>query len=201
MRKRPSEKPCEETYAYKREALAELERLSQASLIDLYYADESRVCLEPCVPYAWQFPDEDVFLPSMKSKGLNCLGLLSRNNKLLFTTTTGSITSAFVFDYLERLSLMLDKPTVIVLDNAPVHTAKLIQERRKVWEERGLTLFYLPPYSPQLNLIEILWRMLKYYWLNPEDYAEEQLLFYKVTLALAAVGSALNINFSDVALV
>lgn len=140
-------------------------------------------------------------MPSAKGKGLNCFGLLSRNNKLLFTTSTQSITSSFVFDYLERLSFSLEKPTVIVLDNASVHTAKLIREQRKVWEERGLTLFYLPAHSPQLNLIEILWKMLKYYWLRPEDYAEEQLLFYKVTLALAAVGNTLSINFSDVALV
>ena len=96
---------------------------------------------------------------------------------------------------------MLEKPTVIVLDNASVHTAKIIQKQRNVWEERGLILFYLPPYSPQLNLIEILWKMLKYYWLKPEDYAEEQLLFYKTTQALAAVGNTLNINFSDLALV
>lgn len=170
-------------------------------MIDLYYADESRVCLEPCVPYGWQFPDEEVFMPSAKGRGLSCFGLLSRTNKLLFTTTTGSITSRFVFDYLERLSFTLNKPTVIVLDNASVHIAKVIRERRKVWETRGLTLFYLPPYSPQLNRIEILWKMLKYYWLKPEDYVDEQHLFYTVTLALAVVGDTLNINFSDVALV
>jgi hypothetical protein len=60
----------------------------------------------------------------------------------------------------------------------------------------------LPPRnSPQLNLIELLWKMLKYYWLKPDDYAQEQLLFYKTTLALAAVGTSLNIHFSDVVLV
>ena len=167
----------------------------------MYYADASRVCLEPCVPYGWQFPDEDVFMPSAKGKGLNCFGLLTRTNKLMFSTTTQNINSTFVFEYLDRLSFMLEKPTVIVLDNASVHTAKIIQQQRNVWEERGLTLFYLPPHSPQLNLIEILWKMLKYYWLKPEDYAEEQLLFYKTTQALAAVGNTLNINFSDLALV
>lgn len=140
-------------------------------------------------------------MPSAKGKGLNCFGLLSRDNRLLFTTTTNSITSRFVFDYLEQLSFTLKKPTVIVLDNASVHTAKIIQEQRRIWEERGLTLFYLPPHSPQLNLIEILWKMLKYYWLEPEDYAEEQLLFYRTTQALAAVGNTLNIHFSDSALV
>jgi transposase len=175
--------------------------LSKATLIDLYYGDESRVCLEPCVPYGWQFPDEDVFMPSVKGKGLNCFGLLARDNRFYFKTTTHTITSHFIFDYLESFSLKLKKQTVIVLDNASVHTAKLIQDRRKVWEQRGLTLFYLPKHSPHLNIIEILWRMMKYLWLKPQDYADEQHLFYQVTLALAAVGSGLKIKFSEFILV
>jgi transposase len=165
-------------------------------LIDLYYADESRVCLQPCVPYGWQFPDEDAFMPSTQSNGLNCFGLLARDNRFHFKTTTSNVTSTFVFEYLEQFSFKLKKQTVIVLDNAPAHTAKCIQDQRKVWEDRGLTLFYLPKYSPHLNLIEILWRFLKYFWLTPKDYTEEDLLFYQVSLALAAVGTSLTINFS-----
>lgn len=175
--------------------------MSRASLIDLYYADESRVSLEPCVPYGWQFKDEDVFMPCAKGKGLNCFGLLARDNRFFFKTTTANITSRFVFDYLEQFSLTIKTMTVVVLDNASIHTAKLIQDRRQVWEERGLTLFYLPTYSPHLNIIETLWRMLKYLWLKPEDYTDEQGLFYQVTLALAALGSSLTINFSDFSLV
>ena len=45
---------------------------------------------------------------------------------------------------------------MVVLDNARVHTSKAFQERREAWEKRGLFIFYLPPYSPHLNLIEIL---------------------------------------------
>ena len=33
------------------------------------------------------------------------------------------------------------------------------------WVKRGLIIKYLPPYSPELNLIEILWRFMKYDWL------------------------------------
>jgi transposase len=153
--------------------------------------------MEPCVPYGWQFKDEDVFMPSAKGKSLNCFGLLSRNHRLHFRTTTAKVTSAFVLDQLEQLALSISKLTVIVLDNAPIHRAKKIQARRKVWETRGLFLFYLPPYSPHLNLIETLWRKLKYEWLQPEDYASEQHLFYATTQALAAVGRSIHINFSD----
>jgi hypothetical protein len=47
------------------ECLSELEHLSKLGLIDLYYGDESRVSMEPCVPYGWQFAGEDVFMPSI----------------------------------------------------------------------------------------------------------------------------------------
>ena len=52
------------------------------------------------------------------------------------------------------------------------------------------------PYSPHLNIIEILWHELKCRWLKPEDYSCVQGLFYQVTLALMAVGCSLKINFT-----
>ena len=33
------------------------------------------------------------------------------------------------------------------------------------WVKHGLMIKYLPPYSPELNLIERLWRFMKYYWI------------------------------------
>ncbi len=32
--------------------------------------------------------------------------------------------------------------------------------------EHRMQLFYLPPYSPELNMIEILWKQAKYHWRN-----------------------------------
>jgi hypothetical protein len=87
------------------ECLRELEQLSQSGLIDLYYGDESRVSLDPCVPYGWQFAGEEVFMPAAKGAGLNCFALLSRANDLIFETTRQRITSRFVIEQLERLSL------------------------------------------------------------------------------------------------
>jgi transposase len=56
------------------------------------------------------------------------------------------------------------RPTVIVLDNASVH-----HEIDHVTLDRGFIehkalLFYLPPYSSELNLIEIVWKHFKYHW-------------------------------------
>ncbi len=185
-----------EIYRHKREILGELEKLSENRLIDLYYADESRVSIEPCIPYGWQFADEEVFMPAVKGSGLNCLALMKRNNQCLVETTQETITGEFILEKFENFSLGLSKPTVIVLDNARIHTSKIIKERIEVWRQRGLYLFYLPRYSPHLNIVEILWRKLKYEWLSATDYQSKENLFYQIRLALTAVGNSLFIRFS-----
>ncbi len=83
--------------------LSELEKLSRLELIDLSYGDESRVSMEPCVPYGWQFASESVCMPSSTGVGLNCFALLSRANELLFETTCQRVTSEFIVEHLERL--------------------------------------------------------------------------------------------------
>lgn len=49
---------------------------------------------------------------------------------------------------------------VMILDNARIHHAKLLEPFLKEMERR-LELIYLPPYSPQLNVVEGLWKWLK----------------------------------------
>ena len=189
-------KELEEIYIHKREILGELETLAEKQSIDLYYADESRVSLEPCIPYGWQFPDEEVFMPTAKGSGLNCFALLSRTSQCLVKTSEQTFSAQFVLEQFETLSFNLRKLTVVVLDNARIHTSQIIKERIKIWQSRGLYLFYLPRYSPHLNIVEILWRKLKYEWLTPIDYQSKEHLFYQTILALKAVGHSLFIRFS-----
>lgn len=46
---------------------------------------------------------------------------------------------------------------------------------KKTVYERRLTLYFLPPYSPELNRIEILWRKIKYEWLDFRKHARVEL--------------------------
>ncbi len=39
-----------------------------------------------------------------------------------------------------------------------------MRDRCRQWQQQGLYLYYLPPYSPELNRIEILWKQAKYFW-------------------------------------
>ena len=100
-------------------------------------------------------------------------------------------------EQLEALSLQITGPTVVVLDNASVHTAGLIQRCRATWAARDLHLFFLPPYSPHLNIAETVWRHLKGGWLQAADYAQADDLAYATNRCLANFGKALTITFSD----
>jgi transposase len=48
------------------------------------------------------------------------------------------------------------------MDNASVHTSEAFAECLPRWKKKGLIIKYLSTYSPELNLIEILWRNIKY---------------------------------------
>jgi transposase len=190
-------KPNKEIYGLKKEVLGTFEKMSQVGLIDLYYGDESGVALQPNVPYGWQFADEEVSMPSAVCKGVNCFGLITRSTQPWVATTEEAITVQYIMEQIERFSLMLRKVTVVVLDNARIHTGKVLRARLDSWQTRGLFIFYLPTYSPHLNLAETVWRKLKYEWLTAGDYASKEHLRYGVKQALWAFGNSLRINFSD----
>lgn len=171
--------------------------MSEQGLLHLFYGDESHVCSEGYVPYGWQFADEEVFIPAQKGFRMNCWGLISRDNECHWATTPKNINAAFVWEKLDVLSFKVLVPTVVVLDNASVHTATIIQNSRAIWQQRGLYLFFLPPYCPHLNIAETLWRHLKGGWLAAEDYAQDDDLAYALNRCLANVGKSLKIKFSS----
>jgi transposase len=69
----------------------------------------------------------------------------------------------------------------------------VIAKRRS---QHGLIIKYLSPYSPELNLIEILWRRIKYTWLPFSAYACLNALSEALETILSHVGSEYQITFA-----
>jgi transposase len=86
-------------------------------------------------------------------------------------------------------------PTVVVMDNASIHTSEAFQEEIPKWEKKGLSIFYLPKYSPELNLIEILWRFMKYAWIEFWAYTSFAHLVQYVEEVIKNFGEQYKINF------
>lgn len=148
------------------------------------------------VPYGWQSKNENLAIAANHGQQINCFGLVSRKNEFFSKVTINSINADFMVDFFEDFSFKIRKQTAIVLDNARIHVAQKVKERLKYWRKRGLYIYYLPPYSPHLNIIERLWKELKARWLKPEDYASFDTLKYEACNCFNQVGVNLKINYS-----
>jgi transposase len=109
---------------------------------------------------------------------------------------TGSITSTVVITWIDEFCKTCQKPTVIVMDQASTHTSELFQAKKAEWEAQQVTIFSLPPYSPELNLIEILWRFIKYEWIEFSAYESWQSLNEYLDKVLKGFGKDYVINFA-----
>jgi len=189
-------KPDQELYNKKLKALKSLLKVEQIGWIDLLFGDETGFNLEPNIPYGWLEEGKQTSISSEHKHVGNVFGLLSINGNGSMHWCKKNINSKFIIKCLDQLAAKIHKPTVVVLDNASWHKSEEIKLKLPQWQKKNLFIFYLPPYSPQLNLIEIFWRKIKYEWLEPKDYILPLTLKNAVLNIFENYGTLFQINFS-----
>jgi transposase len=90
-----------------------------------------------------------------------------------------------------------DTNKIVIIDNASIHTSGRFIDRIPDWEKKGVIIKSLPTYCPELNIIEILWRFIKYYWLPFSAYLSFDDLSREVENILAKIGSEFKIDFAS----
>ena len=123
------------------------------------------------------------------------LGFMNKRNELEAYTIEGSVDSDVVIHCFNAFCQTIEGPTVVVVDNASIHTSEAFQEAIPTWEKQGLSVFYLPEYSPELSLIEILWRFMKYEWIEFWAYTDFASLIQYVEGVIKGFGDQYKINF------
>ncbi|MEN9918712.1 MAG: hypothetical protein RL662_1148, partial [Bacteroidota bacterium] len=63
------------------------------------------------------------------------------------------------------------------------------------WKQQDLLIYFLPPYCPELNLIEILWKQIKYYWLHFDAFSNFQNFKERLSNTLNQIGTKCQIKF------
>lgn len=175
--------------------LSELKEKDKRGEIDLRYLDETGLSLMPYIPYGWIEIGQEIILRSSKSKRINILGLMNRNLEIYYEIYSQAIDSKIVVEFLDSFSTNLKKNTVVVLDQASIHTSESILEKLGEWKQRKLEIFWLPTYSPKLNLIEILWKFIKYEWIEISAYESRNALIKYLKKVLNRLGTEYVINF------
>lgn len=196
LRRGIAKKPDEWELEVKLPLLKELEEKEKRGEIDLRYFDESGLTLVPYVPYGWQEKGERIELKSRLSKRINILGAMNRQNELYHEIHIKKIDSEVVISFLDNLAKQIKKTTVVLMDQASIHTSDKVLDKLPEWKQKNLEIVWLPTYSPQLNLIEILWKFIKYEWITIEAYENWKSLLNYLQKVLSTFGKEYVINFA-----
>ena len=201
------------TQASKAADLGTLQAFARAGRADLVYVDAAGFAPTCPVSYTWVAQGTRALAPyeAPQQRRVNVFGAYAPfgpqagdpRTGVVYTASTGKLTAEIFLDFLWRQvggmatplgevppGFARERPCCVVLDNGSVHTSRLVKAHRPALAAAGIQLFYLPTYSPHLNLIEALWRQIKYHELPVRSYTE-------LAALLAAVIQALERHVTD----
>lgn len=134
-------------------------REAQAGARTVYFVDASHFVLAPFLGFLWSVARIFLRAPSGRQR-FNVLGALDAvSHRLLTVTNDTYITAESVCALLDQIAAAGGAaPITAVLDNASYQRCARVTTRAAAL---GIELLFLPPYSPNLNLIERLWGFVK----------------------------------------
>lgn len=138
---------------------------------NLFFVDAAHFVFAPFLGFLWCFTRVFIKAPSGRMR-FNVLGALNAvTHELIAFTNETYINALSVCSLLEKIaaSAVPDIPITLVLDNARYQKCILVQMAA---QGLNIELLYLPTYSPNLNLIERLWKFTKHRCLNSKYYSD-----------------------------
>lgn len=166
----PRLQPDPQEKEVKKADLEMLHLMAACGGVCLKYLDEAGFSLWSPASYSWIKVGEQKQIPQSKKRGkrLNILGIYEPGKSFNYALSMKGFKKEMVLKILEQEAREAEKvktekgiDTIIVLDNYSSHKSHQIRAKEKEWQERGLYLFFLPRYSPELNQIEGEWREIK----------------------------------------
>jgi transposase len=125
----------------------------------VFFVDAAHFVFGTFLCCLWSFTRIFVRAASGRQR-FNVLGAWNAvTRELIAVTNTTVVNTETMCELLRKIAALgLTGPITLVLDNARYQRNAVVQA---LAEQLGLTLLYLPSYSPNLNLIERLWKFIK----------------------------------------
>lgn len=146
---------------WQRESYPEIARRAKRENAMIFFADEAGLRSDHHAGTTWTLKGRT---PIVKATGrrfsTNMLSAVNNLGHFCFMVVEGSVNGAVFCEFLERLITGVDRKIFLIVAGHPVHKAKLVKHFLAEHKDR-LELFFLPPYSPQLNPDEITWAHVK----------------------------------------
>jgi len=127
----------------------------------IFFGDEAGVRSDHHAGTTWAPRGRTPVVSSTGARfGMNLVSAVSAQGEFRFMVTKGKVGAKVFVEFLKRLLYKAERRIFLIVDGHPAHKAKMV--KRFLAEHEGkLRLFFLPPYSPELNPDERVWNDLK----------------------------------------
>lgn len=138
-----------------------IKKMAKTENAEIYFGDESSVRSDYHSGCTWAPKGKTPVVTTTGSRfKVNLISAVSPKGTLRFMATEQRLTAQVFCEFLDRLIANAPNPIYLIVDSHPVHRSRKVREF--VQSTKGmLRLFYLPPYSPELNPDEQVWNYLK----------------------------------------
>ncbi len=129
----------------------------------IFFGDEAGVRSDHHAGTTWAIQGKTPIVSSTGARfGLNMISAVSAQGEFRFMVIRGRVGATRFIEFIKRLVHGSDRKIYLIVDGHPSHKARKVTDfiKSKPIKER-FRLFFLPPYSPELNPDERVWNDLK----------------------------------------
>ena len=138
-----------------------IRRLARQKKALIFFGDEAGVRSDHHAGTTWAIKGKTPVVSSTGARfGLNLISAVSAQGEFRFMTVKGRVGATQFIDFIKRLLHNTTRMVFLFVDGHPAHKAKMVQRFAESVKDR-FRLFFLPPYSPELNPDERVWNDLK----------------------------------------
>jgi transposase len=139
-----------------------IKKMAQMQGADIYFGDAAHVRSDHHAGRTWGKKGETPVVLSTGSRhGMSLISAITSKGQMRFMIKEkGGVNSEVFIEFLKRLLAGVKRPIYLIVDRGPAHISKKTREFVKTLGD-NFKLFYLPPYAPDRNPDELVWKHLK----------------------------------------
>lgn len=146
---------------WKEKDFPEIQKRAKKEGAVIFFEDESGLRSDAHAGKTWALKGKTPVIESTGARfGLNMIAAITPKGEMNFMLVQGSVQAVQICDFLKRLMKGRDQKVFLIWDGHPTHKSKKVKECVASFDGQ-LEVFFLPPYSPDLNPIEQLWNHTK----------------------------------------
>ena len=147
---------------WKKSAYPKIRKLAAEEGASIFFADEASIRTDHHAGTTWApVGQTPVVITTGERKSVNMVSAISPRGELRFRVQEGTMNAGKFIDFLKALLDSVPGKIFLIVDGHPVHKAKKVCEFVKEKADGRLSIFFLPPYSPDLNPDEWVWNNVK----------------------------------------